>query len=411
MVWRNQTFNFIPLGIFDHSSTHIFFFSLVLGIFTVAFMGNTVMVLLIYLDTQLHTPMYFLLIQLSLMSLICTTVPKMASNYLSGSKSISLASCGAQVFFYVSLLRAECFLLAVLVCHPLQYTILMNQKLCVLLTVASWTLGYVDGVTVLVAALPYSYCHSLEVHHFFCDITALLPLSCTDTFAFERLLFICCVLMLIIPVSVIIGSFSRVLEAVIHISSVESHCKAFTTCSSHLFVVGLYYSAAMFMYVGSPSDHTPDQDKIVPSFYTILIPMLNPFIYSLHNKEVSRELHKLLRKKKVNPTSVIAAALVGPRVRTWTASRTTSVGSALSSHLRVHAGIRGSLLRSPVLTLLLRACPYPKQLPPALRCGLNDPQGPSQPQASLRTCPAPHSCQATYAFAGRLACAPTLPLR
>ncbi|XP_045634927.1 olfactory receptor 2M4-like [Ursus americanus] len=310
MMWRNQTFSsdFILLGIFNYSPTHIFLFSLVMGIFSVAFLGNTAMVLLIHLDTHLHISMYFLLSQLSLMDLmlICTTVPKMAFNYFSGSKSISLAGCGAQIFFCVSLLGAECFLLAVMaydryvaICHPLRYTILMNQKLCALMTVASWILGFLDGIIVLVAALSLSYCSSLEIHHFFCDVAALFPLSCTDTSAFERLLFICCVVMLILPVSVIIISYSYVLQAVICMSSTESRRKAFTTCSSHLSVVGLYYGAAMFMYMRPASNHTPDQDKIVSVFYTILTPMLNPLIYSLRNKEVSRGLRKLLRKGKL----------------------------------------------------------------------------------------------------------------
>ncbi|XP_019648648.2 olfactory receptor 2M4-like [Ailuropoda melanoleuca] len=310
MMWRNQTFSsdFILLGTFNYSPTHIFLFSLVMGIFSVAFLGNTVMVLLIYLDTHLHISMYFFLSQLSLMDLmlICTTVPKMAFNYFSGSKSISLAGCGAQIFFSVSLLGAECFLLALMaydryvaICHPLRYTIFMNQKLCALMTVASWILGSLDGIIVLVAALSLSYCSSLEIHHFFCDVAALFPLSCTDTSAFERLLFICCVVMLILPVSVIIISYSHVLCAVICMSSSESRHKAFTTCSSHLSVVGLYYGAAMFMYMRPASNHRPDQDKIVSVFYTILTPMLNPLIYSLRNKEVSRGLRKLLRKGKL----------------------------------------------------------------------------------------------------------------
>ncbi|XP_042530515.1 olfactory receptor 2M4 [Dipodomys spectabilis] len=311
MLWRNQSFNsiFILLGIFNHSPTHTFLFSLVLGIFTVALLGNLVMVLLIYLDRQLHTPMYFLLSQLSFMDLmlISTTVPKMAFNYLSGRNSISLAACGTQIFFYVSLLGAECFLLAVMaydryvaICHPLRYTILMNQKLCVLMTIASWTLGSLDGILVLAFALSFSYCSTLEIHHFFCDVAALLPLSCTDTSAFEQLLFICCVVMLVFPVSVVIISYSRVLQAVIHMSSGESRRKAFTTCSSHLSVVGLYYGAAMFMYMRPASSHTPDQDKMVSAFYTILTPMLNPLIYSLRNKEVSMALKKVLRKGKLN---------------------------------------------------------------------------------------------------------------
>ncbi|XP_046302296.1 olfactory receptor 2M4-like [Marmota monax] len=299
---------FILLGIFNHSPTHTFLFALVLGIFTVAIMGNSTMVLLIHLDAQLHTPMYFLLSQLSLMDLmlICTTVPRMAFNYLTGRNSISLAGCGAQIFFYVSLLGAECFLLAVMaydryvaICYPLRYTILMSQKLCVLLAVASWILGSLDGIIVLAAALSFSYCGSLEIHHFFCDVAGLLPLSCTDTSAFERLLFVCCVVMLILPVSVIVTSYSRVLLAVLHMGSGESHRKAFATCSSHLMVVGLYYGAAMFMYMRPASTHTAEQDKMVSAFYTILTPMLNPLIYSLRNREVSRGLRKFLRRGRL----------------------------------------------------------------------------------------------------------------
>ncbi|KAI5140160.1 Olfactory Receptor 2M2 [Manis pentadactyla] len=218
MAWENQTFtsNFILLGILDYSPTHIFLFSLVLGIFSVAFMGNTAMILLIYLDTHLHSPMYFLLSQLSLtdLMLICTTVPKMAFNYLSGRKSISLAGCGAQIFIYVSLLGAECFLLAamaydccVAICCPLQYSTLMSQKICGLMVISSWLVGSLDAV-----------------------ITA---------------------------------SSARVLLAVIHMGSGESRRKAFATCSSHLVVVGMYYGAAMFIYMWPISDLSPTQDKTV----------------------------------------------------------------------------------------------------------------------------------------------------
>ncbi|XP_058381958.1 olfactory receptor 2M3-like [Diceros bicornis minor] len=309
MAWENQTTNsdFILLGIFNHSPTHIFFFSLVLGIFTAAFMGNTAMVLLICLDTQLHTPMYFLLSQLSLMDLmlICTTVPKMAFNYLSGIKSISLASCGTQIFSYVSLLGAECFLLAamaydryVAICHPLRYSVLMSQKTCGFMAASSWSLGSLDGVIEVAVALSFSYCSTREIPHFFCDVPALLTLSCTDTLLFERMIFICCVIMLLFPVAVIIASYVRVILAVIRMGSGEGRRKAFITCSSHLMVVGMYYGAAMFIYMRPTSDRSPTWDKMLSAFYTILTPMLNPLIYSLRNKEVARAFMKVLGKGK-----------------------------------------------------------------------------------------------------------------
>ncbi|XP_003124426.2 olfactory receptor 2M3-like [Sus scrofa] len=309
MAWENQSFNseFILLGIFDHSPTHIFLFCLVLSIFTVAFMGNTVMVLLIYLDTQLHIPMYLFLSQLSLMDLmlVCTTVPKMAFNYLSGRKSISLAGCGTQMFLFVSLLGSECFLLAamaydryVAICHPLRYSVLMSQKICCLMAVPSWIIGLLDGVIVIAVALSFPYCGAREIPHFFCDVPALLTLSCTDTLLFERLMFICCVIMLLFPVAVIIASYAHVILAVIRMRSGEGRSRAFATCSSHLMVVGMYYGAAMFIYMRPISDRSPTEDRMVSAFYTILTPMLNPLIYSLRNKEVYRAFIKVLRKGK-----------------------------------------------------------------------------------------------------------------
>uniref|UniRef100_A0A8D2AU37 Olfactory receptor n=1 Tax=Sciurus vulgaris TaxID=55149 RepID=A0A8D2AU37_SCIVU len=292
---------FVLLGIFDHSPTHTFLFALVLGIFMVTFMGNSTMVLLIYLDTQLHTPMYFLLSQLSLMDLmlICTTVPKMAFNYLSGRNTISLASCGTQIFFYVSLMGAECFLLAamaydryVAICHPLRYPVLMSQKVCGLMAASSWVLGSLDGIIEAAVALSFPYCGSREIPHFLCDVPALLTLACTDTLTFERMIFICCIIMLLFPVAIIIASYARVILAVIRMGSGEGRRKAFATCSSHLMVVGMYYGAAMFIYMRPTSNRSPMQDKIVSVFYTILTPMLNPLIYSLRNREVSRAFMK-----------------------------------------------------------------------------------------------------------------------
>ncbi|KAM9695804.1 LOW QUALITY PROTEIN: olfactory receptor 2M3-like [Trichechus inunguis] len=288
-AWENQTFNseFILLGIFDHSPTHIFLLSLVLHIFTEAQMGNSTMILLIYLDTQLHTPMYFLLSQLSLM----------AFNYLSGRTTISLTGCATQIFFYASLLSCECFLLTVTaydhyvaICHPLRY-----PKICGLMVASSWILGSSDGVTDAAETFSFSYCGFWEIAHFFCDFPSLLSHACNDTSIFEMVLFIFCIVMIVIPV-IIIVSYTRVLLAVIRMGSGEGRHKAFTTCSSHLRVVGMYYGTVLFAYIWPTSDRSPTQDKMVSIFYTIFTPMLNPLIYSLQNKEVTRAFMKILGK-------------------------------------------------------------------------------------------------------------------
>lgn len=311
MQWNNWTRNsdFILLGFFDHSPLHTFFFSLILAIFFMALIGNSVMVILIYLDAQLHTPMYILLSQLSLMDLmlISTTVPQTAFNFLSGNKSISMAGCGVQIFFYVSLLGAECFLLAamaydryVAICYPLRYPILMSHKICSLMAAFSWILGSLDGIIDVAAVLSFSYCGTREIPHFFCDIPALLTISCSDTLIFEKIIFFCCVIMLIFPVVIVIASYICVILAVIKMASAESRHKAFATCSSHVMVVVIYYGAAMFIYMQPSSSRSPNQDKLVSAFYTILTPLLNPLIYSLRNKEVARAFMKVLRMDKAD---------------------------------------------------------------------------------------------------------------
>ena len=305
----NKTFisHFILLGLFTHSPLHLLLFSIIMVMFLVALSGNGLMILLINIDSRLHIPMYFFLSWLSLMDLmlICTTVPKMARNYLSGRKSISVAGCETQIFFYVSLFGAECFLLAVMaydryaaICYPLQYPQLMNWNVCGLLAASSWILGVFDGIVDIAATLSFSYCGSREISQFFCDLPALLRLSCTDTSTFETLIFICCVVMLLFPLSLIIISYTRVIITVIRMSSGEGRHKAFTTCSSHLVVVGMYYGAAMFIYMRPTSNRSPAQDKMVSAFYTILTPMLNPLIYSLRNKDVAKAFSRVLGKEK-----------------------------------------------------------------------------------------------------------------
>ncbi|KAI5934699.1 Olfactory receptor 2M3 [Manis javanica] len=239
------------------------------------------------------------------MMLVPTIVPKTAADYLTGRRSISSTGGGVQIFFLLTVGGGECFLLAamsydhcVAICHPLRHPILMSWRLCLRMTWESWIVGSLDGIIVIIVALSFHYCGAWEIPHFFCDVPALLTLSCTNTLLFERLMFICCVITLLFPVAVITASYAHVLLAVIHMGSGESHHKAFATCSSHLMVVGMYYVAAMFTYMWPISDRSPTQDKMVSAFYTILTPMLNPLIYSLHNKEVARAFRTVLGRGK-----------------------------------------------------------------------------------------------------------------
>ncbi|XP_007093014.2 olfactory receptor 2T33-like [Panthera tigris] len=307
MKYANVTteINFILLGLFNHTQTHLFLFSMVLMIFLTSVMGNALLFMLICKDPQLHMPMYFLLSQLSLMDvmLVSTIVPKMAANYLMDTRSISPAGCGTQIFLLLTLGGGECFLLAamaydryVAICHPLHYPILMNQKLCLHMTIGSWLLGGVDGLMQAGTTMSFSYCHSREINHFFCEAPSLVRLACADTTFFELFMYVCCILMLLIPLSLILASYSLILAAVLNMRSTAARKKAFATCSSHLGVVGLFYGAIIFIYMRPKSYRSVAHDKVVSAFYTIFTPVLNPLIYSVRNKEIKGALRKLLEK-------------------------------------------------------------------------------------------------------------------
>ncbi|XP_008708510.2 olfactory receptor 2T8-like [Ursus maritimus] len=301
-IW-NTTSDFILLGLFNHTGAHLFLFVMVLTIAFTSLVGNALMIFLIHQDARLHTPMYFLLSQLSLMDmmLVCTVVPKMAADYLMGKKSISRAGCGLQILFLLTLAGGECFLLAamsydryVAVCHPLRYPILMSWQLCLRMTMGSWFLGAADGIMQAAATLGFPFCGAHEIDHFFCEAPTLVRLACADTVVFEYVMYICCVLMLLVPISLILISYSLILAAVLQMHSREARKKAFTTCSSHLCVVGLFYGAAIFIYMRPKSYRSANHDKVVSAFYTIFTPVLNPIIYSLRNSEVKGALRKCM---------------------------------------------------------------------------------------------------------------------
>ena len=302
-IWNHTSLSdFVLLGLFSYSPYDFFLFSLVLLASATALASNILFLLLTQADRRLHTPMYFFLSQLSIMDLTImgAVVPKMAANFLSGSKFISWGGCATQIFLVVMVGGAECFLLAVMaydryvaVCLPLQYPMLMNWKACCVMALASWMVGVTDSVIYVGMVFSFPYCGSLQVDHFFCEVPTLLRLSCADTSLFQDLIYACCVVMMLLPLGVVVASYARILMAVINMPSTEGKQKALSTCSSHLAVVGLYYGGAIFSYMQRASARTPAGDRATSLFYTILTPMLNPLIYSLRNKEVMRALKKM----------------------------------------------------------------------------------------------------------------------
>ncbi|XP_074075342.1 olfactory receptor 2AJ1-like [Macrotis lagotis] len=268
-------------------------------------MANTVLILLIHLDTRLHTPMYVFLKHLSFMDIlnVSNIIPKMAHNYISGRKSITFAECGLQIFFYAIFVDSECLILVamsydryVAICHPLRYSVLMNHRISLLLVVGCWIGGMINSIIHTTYVLLLPFCGTRVIDHFFCEIPAMLKLSCFDTSQYEEGIFVSAVIFLPIPLSIILASYSQILRSVLHMKSVEAQKKAFSTCSSHLAVVTMYYGSIIFTYMRPKSYHTPGQDKILAISYMILAPLLNPIIYSLRNKDVLGALKKVSGK-------------------------------------------------------------------------------------------------------------------
>ncbi|KAM5167943.1 olfactory receptor 2T29-like [Callospermophilus lateralis] len=294
--------DFILVGLFRQSQHPALLCMVIFLVFLMALSGNAILIILIHSSAKLHTPMYFFISQLSLMDMmsISITVPKMLLDQVLGVSTISVPECGIQMFLYVTLVGSEFFLLAAMaydrytaICHPLRYPVLINH-MCLLLASACWFLGSVDGFMLTPVTLTYPFCRSQEIQHFFCEVPAVLKLSCSDTSLYETLMYLCCVLMILIPVTVISGSYSCILLTIHRMNSAEGRRKALATCSSHMMVVTLFYGAAVYTYMLPSSYHTPQKDMVVSVFYTILTPVLNPLIYSFRNKDVTGALRKML---------------------------------------------------------------------------------------------------------------------
>ncbi|KAM8925578.1 olfactory receptor 2Z1 [Lycaon pictus] len=309
-VNQSVTSDFVLVGLFSHSGSRQLLFSLVAATFTMGLLGNTILLFLIRMDSRLHTPMYFLLSQLSLFDVgfPLVTIPKTASDFLQGDGSISFGGCAAQIFFLTLMGVAEGILLALMsydryvaVCHPLQYPVLMRRQVCLLMVGSSWLAGVLNASVQTSITLHFPYCASRIVDHFFCEVPALLKLSCADTSAYELALSTSGVLILVLPLFLIATSYGHVLGAVIRMHSEEARNKAFTTCSSHITVVGLFYGAAVFMYMVPGAYHSPHQDNVVSLFYSLVTPTLNPLIYSLRNREVRMALVKVLSRTGLRP--------------------------------------------------------------------------------------------------------------
>ncbi|XP_007953922.1 olfactory receptor 13 [Orycteropus afer afer] len=286
---------------------------LLFGLFALSYaftlLGNGAILGLIYLDPRLHTPMYFFLSHLAIvdMSYACNTVPQMLVNLLTPTTPISFAGCITQTFLFFTFAIIECLLLVamsydryVAICHPLQYSAIMSWRFCVTLAVISWAIAALQSLTHLVLLLRLPFCGPQKINHFFCEIIAVLKLACADTHVNEIVVLAGAVSVLVGPFSSIVISYIHILCAILRIQSGEGRQKAFSTCSSHLCVVGLFYGTAIITYVGPRYGNPGEQKKYLLLFHSLFNPMLNPLIYSLRNKEVKNALKRVLGKKRTS---------------------------------------------------------------------------------------------------------------
>ncbi|XP_030043918.1 olfactory receptor 1019-like [Microcaecilia unicolor] len=266
-------------------------------------MGNFVILTLIFTDHHLHTPMYFFLSNLSVLDIGYTSniFPKLLDIFITGNDSISFSSCFVQLYFFMSLTCSEFLILAVMaydryvaICNPLSYSLIMNKRACTLLAAGSWVLGFLDPVTHIILMSIMSFCHSNEIDHFFCDLATLLNLSCSSTFLVELLSYILGSFLGVSSFLVILMSYTYIIFAILRIRSTEGRYKAFSTCSSHLTVVILFCGTVIGLYMHPSSMQSQEKSKLFSMLYVTLIPLFNPIIYSLKNKDVKNALTRAM---------------------------------------------------------------------------------------------------------------------
>ncbi|XP_069068315.1 olfactory receptor 1L6-like [Pleurodeles waltl] len=305
MEIKNQTsmMNFILLGLSDYPAQQTALFVLFFTMYLIAILSNSTIMVTIAADPQLHTPMYFFILNLSLVDICMTTVivPQLLVNIISQSRTISFPGCFTQLFFFVVIGNANFLLLGAMaydryiaICKPLHYFMVMNRTFCVQVVASSWVIGLLHSLLHSMMTTRLSFCASNLIQSFFCDLPPLLKLSCSDTTINEILLFTEALSIVLISFASIVISYTYIISTVLSIHTREGRNKAFSTCSSHLIVIILYYGTIFFIYLRPSSRYSLEKDKAVTVMYTIVTPMLNPFIYSLRNQKMKDALKKII---------------------------------------------------------------------------------------------------------------------
>nr|XP_012605430.1 olfactory receptor 5B3 [Microcebus murinus]XP_012605431.1 olfactory receptor 5B3 [Microcebus murinus] len=306
---KTEVTQFILLGLTNAPELQVPLFIMFFLIYIITVIGNLGMTVFIFLDSRLHTPMYFFLGNLSLVDFCYSSAvtPTVMAGLLIGDKVISYNACAAQMFFFVAFATVENYLLASMaydryaaVCKPLHYTTTMTTSVCVCLAIGSYVCGFLNASIHIGDTFSLSFCKSNVVHHFFCDIPAVMILSCSDRYISELVLVYVVSFNIFFALLVILISYLFIFITILKMHSGAGHQKALSTCASHFTAVSIFYGTIIFMYLQPSSSHSMDTDKMASVFYTMVIPMLNPVVYSLRNKEVKSAFKKVVEKAKLS---------------------------------------------------------------------------------------------------------------
>ncbi|XP_008586988.1 PREDICTED: olfactory receptor 6C2-like [Galeopterus variegatus] len=303
---KNYTITtFILLGLTDDSKLQVLIFIFLFLTYMLSITGNVTIITLTFVDPHLKTPMYFFLQNFSFLEISFTTacVPKYLYNIATGDKTITYNACVIQVFFTDLFAVTEFFLLAamsydryVAICKPLHYVSIMSTRVCRRLVFYCWLSGLLVITSPLSLGLNLKFCDSNVIEHFLCDASPLLKISCSDTWFMEQTVLICAVLTLILTLMCVVLSYSSIIKTILGFSSAQQRKKAFSTCSSHLIVVSITYGTCMFIYINPTAKEEVTINKVVSLLISSISPMLNPFIYTLRNKQVKKAFKNLMKR-------------------------------------------------------------------------------------------------------------------
>ncbi|XP_074056043.1 olfactory receptor 13H1-like [Macrotis lagotis] len=297
---------FILVGLSQQPAYQIALFWTLLFVYLVTLLGNSAIIVTVWGDSRLHTPMYFFLSNLSFLDLLfsTSTVPFIMTNAFWDFPTISYNNCFTQLAFRTFLALTECFLLAIMaydrfvaISNPLQYSVVMSSRVCRGLALASWTMAFLV-TTIPILTVPVSFCGRNAINHFSCEVQAIFKLLCSDTTLLESLMMVSATISMPVPLAFILASYLRILIAVLRIHPIRARLKAFSTCGSHLTTVTIYFGTLIYIYLKPQNKETQDQDKIFSIFYAAVTPMLNPLIYTLRNKDMKSALRKLTLRTK-----------------------------------------------------------------------------------------------------------------